>query len=66
MNANLLREGWKIGKRIESGGYLGCKFTVAESLGRESVTPVEIKRHHYHPAGGLAFLPKRSRILQRA
>jgi hypothetical protein len=32
MNANLLPEGWKIGKRIESGSYLGCKLTVAESL----------------------------------
>jgi len=32
MNANLLLEGWKIRKRIESDGYLGCKFRVAESL----------------------------------
>jgi hypothetical protein len=32
MNANLLLERWRIGKRIESGGYLDCKFTVAESL----------------------------------
>ena len=32
MNANLLLERWRIGKRIESGGYLGYKFTVAESL----------------------------------
>jgi hypothetical protein len=28
----LLPEGLRIGKRIESGGYLGYKFTVAESL----------------------------------
>jgi hypothetical protein len=34
MNANLLLERWRIGKRIESGGYLGNKFTVAESLNR--------------------------------
>jgi hypothetical protein len=32
MNANLLLEGGKIRKRIESDGYLGCKFRVAESL----------------------------------
>jgi hypothetical protein len=32
MNANLHLERWRIGKRIESGGYLGNKFTVAESL----------------------------------
>jgi hypothetical protein len=32
MNANLLLEEWKIRKRIESDGYLGCKFRVAESL----------------------------------
>jgi hypothetical protein len=32
MNANLLLERWRIGKRIESGGYLRYKFTVAESL----------------------------------
>jgi hypothetical protein len=32
MNANLLLERWRIGKRIESGGYLDYKFTVAESL----------------------------------
>jgi hypothetical protein len=32
MNANLLLERWRIGKRIESGGYLDNKFTVAESL----------------------------------
>jgi hypothetical protein len=32
MNANLLLEGWKIRKRIESDGYLGCKFRVAESM----------------------------------
>jgi hypothetical protein len=34
MNANLLLGRWRIGKRIESGGYLDYKFTVAESLGR--------------------------------
>jgi hypothetical protein len=32
MNANLLLERWRIGKRVESGSYLDYKFTVAESL----------------------------------
>ena len=36
MNANLHLERWRIGKRIESGGYLGNKFTVAESLLRRA------------------------------
>jgi hypothetical protein len=33
MNANLLLPRREIRKRIESGGYLGCKFRVEESLG---------------------------------
>jgi hypothetical protein len=32
MNADLLLERWRIGKRGESGSYLDYKFTVADSL----------------------------------
>jgi hypothetical protein len=49
MNANLLPEGWKIGKRIESGSYLGCKFTVAESL--TSRSSARTKRRELIPRG---------------
>jgi hypothetical protein len=38
MNTNLLLDELKIRKRIESDGYLGCKFRVAESLSGAACT----------------------------
>jgi hypothetical protein len=58
MNANLLLERWRIGKRIESGGYLDYKFTVAESLDLFDLFGSTVFALHRSDPAGIALLGK--------